>query len=71
MSISALREVGASRVEIRIMETILMFALDTLQGSFEKVKEYMNHDKETGRGKWIRTANNYRQEIGVTWEEML
>ena len=47
-----------------------MFALDTLQGSFEKVKDYMSHDKETGKGRWIRTANSYRQEIGVTWEKL-
>ena len=48
-----------------------MFALDTLNGNFEKVKDYMNHEKETGKGSWIKTANSYRMEIGVTWEEML
>ena len=70
--VAALRgEVGASRVETRVMETILMFALDTPKGNFEKVKDYMIHDKETGKGSWIRTANSYRIEIGVTWEEML
>ena len=31
-------EVGASRVESRVMETVLTFARDTLQGEFEKVK---------------------------------
>ena len=66
--VAALRgEVGASRVETRVMETILMFALDTLQGSFEKVKDYMNHDRETEKGSWIRTVNSYRQKIEVTW----
>ena len=70
--VAAIRgEVGASRVETRIMETILIIALDTLQGSFEKVKEYMNHEKETGKGRWIRTTNAYRQELGVTWEKLL
>ena len=32
-------EVGASRVESRVMETILMFARDTLQGKFDKSKK--------------------------------
>ena len=37
--VAALRgEVGASRVESRVMETVLMFTLDTLQGRFEQVK---------------------------------
>ena len=69
--VAALREVGASRVETRVMETILMFALDTLNGNFEKVKEYMNHEKETGKGSWIKTAISYMLEIGVKWEKML
>ena len=60
--VAAIRgEVGASRMETRIMETVLMFALDTLQGRFEKVKEYLNHEKETGKGGWIKAANTYRQ----------
>ena len=42
-------EVGASRVESRAMETILMFARDTLQGKFEKVKSYMDHEVETNK----------------------
>ena len=34
-------EIGASRVETRAMETVLMFTRDTLQGRFEKVKDYI------------------------------
>ena len=46
--VAALRgEVGASRVESRVMETVLMFALDTLQGKFEQVKGYLNHEIAT------------------------
>ena len=72
VSISALRgEVGASRVETRIMETILMFTKDTLTGTFRKVKEYMEHEKFTEKGIWIKTANTYREEIGMTWEQLL
>ena len=43
-TVAALRgEVGASRVETRVMETVLAFARDSLTGSFEKIKEYMEH----------------------------
>ena len=37
-AIAALREVGASRVETRVMETVLMFARDSLTGTFENMK---------------------------------
>ena len=71
-AVAAIRgEVGASRVETRVMETILLFAKDTLTGRFEKVKDYMDHEKSTGKGNWTKTANNYREEIGVSWEQML
>ena len=49
------------------METILLFAKDTLTGSFEKVKDYMDHERVTEKGSWIKTANSYR----VTWEQVL
>ena len=69
--VAALRgEVGASRVESRIMETVLMFALDTLQGKFEQVKGYMNHDIETRKERWMKAANSYKQELGLTWEDL-
>ena len=48
------------------METILLFAKDSLTGPFEKIKDYMSHEKETEKGIWIRTANIYRQEIGIS-----
>ena len=58
--VAALRgEVGASRVKNRIMDTILMFALDTLQESLKKVKDYRNHEKESGKGRRIRTTNSH------------
>ena len=69
--VAALRgEVGTSSVESRAMETVLMFTIDTLQGKFEHVKEYMNHEIETRKGRWIKAANTYRQELGLSWEEL-
>ena len=71
-AVAAIRgEIGASRVETRVMEMILLFAKDTLTGSFEKVKDYMEHEKLTRKGSWIKTANSYREEIGVSWEQVL
>ena len=31
----------------------------------------MEHEKITGKGSWIKTANSYREEIGVSWEQVL
>ena len=31
----------------------------------------MEHDKLTGKGIWIKTANAYRIEIGMTWDQIL
>ena len=55
-TVEALRgEIGASMMVSIIMETMLLFVLDTLSSSFEQVKNYMNHEIETGKGHWIRT----------------
>ena len=29
----------------------------------------MNHDIETGKGEWIRTVNEYRTRLGISWED--
>ena len=56
-SVESLRgEVGASMMSSRVMETMLSFIIDTLVGKFEKVKSYMLHEIETGKGQWIRTV---------------
>ena len=50
-TIESLRgEVGASMMSSRVMETMLSFMIDTLAGEFEKVKSYMLHEIETGKG---------------------
>ena len=63
-------EVGASKVETRVIETIMMFTRETLQGSFAKVKSYMEHELETGKGRWASTVYKYRQEIGIGWNDL-
>ena len=42
----------------------------TITGDFENVKKYMNHDIQTERGEWIRTANEYRMRLGISWEDL-
>ena len=29
----------------------------------------MNHDISTGKGQWIRTVNEYREKLGISWPE--
>ena len=63
-------EVEASSIESRIMETVLNFTRDTLQGRFIDVKSYMEHDLETGKGRWSRTVQKYRQELGIRHNDL-
>ena len=57
-SIESLRgEIGESMMTSRIMETMLYFVIDTLSGEFEKIKTYMLHEIETGKGQWMRAVN--------------
>merc|ERR1711895_334964 len=56
-------EVGASEVESRVAETILMFIRSTLQGEFEGIKSYMTHDLETGKGRWAREVKKTRERV--------
>ena len=30
----------------------------------------MNHEVETNKGKWMKAANKYKQELGLTWEDI-
>ena len=63
-------EVGASSVESRVIETMLTFARDTLQGKFEDIKGYMEHDLITNKGRWAKMIQRYSQEIGIEQEEL-
>ena len=50
-TVEALRgEIGASMMKTRIMETMLLFVIDTLTGNFEDIKRYMNDTINRGRG---------------------
>ena len=70
-TIAALRgDIRASRMETRAMETTLMYIIDMLQSTFEKIKMYLEHHIDTEGVEWMRTAKRYRQEINITWQEI-
>ena len=63
-------EVGASSIESRVMETVLNFTRNSLQGKFVDVKSYMEHDLETGKGRWSKTVHKYRQELRIRYNNL-
>ena len=70
-TIESLRgEIGASMVKTRIMQTMLTYVADTLSGKFKNVKNMMTDTIENEMGKWYRTVNGYRIELGISWEDL-
>ena len=61
-------EIGASMVKTRIMQTVLLYARDTLNSKFENVRVIMKDVIENEKGKWYKMADGYRNELGITWE---
>ena len=70
-SVESLRgEIGTSMMLTRIMETVLLFVVDTLSSSFEDLKMYMNDGIEKDKGQWINTVNDYRKRLEMSWEDL-
>ena len=63
-------EIGASMVISRIMETMLAYIIDTMNGKFQNIKTMMKHTIESGKGRWFRAVNSYREELEITWDEL-
>ena len=57
-------------VKSRIMETMLLFVVDTLASKFNNVKEMMMDSIEKGKGKWYNAVDEYRLELGLTWSKL-
>ena len=64
------REIGASLVKSRIMETMLAYLIDTMASDFTSIKNMMTDAIERGKGKWYNTINRYRLELGLTWKKL-
>ena len=64
-------EIGASMVKSRIMETMISYIIDVMKSSFINIKEMMIDMINKKRGKWYNTVNEYRNELGITWDDVL
>merc|ERR1712090_84472 len=70
-AVEALRgEIGASMVKLRIMETILLYLIDTLASQFTNVKLMMEDTILKGVGRWYKAVEEYRLELGITWNDL-
>ena len=70
-TVEALRgEIGASMVRSRVMETMLLYMVDTLASEFTNIKNMMKDTLTKRKGKWYNTINEYRQELEITWERL-
>ena len=70
-TVEALRgEIGASMVKSRIMETLLLYMIDTLSSQFTNIKLMMEDTILKGKGKWYKAVEEYRIELGLTWNDL-
>lgn len=53
------------------METMISYIIDVMKGSFINIKEMMIDTINKKRGKWYNTVNEYRNELGITWDDVL
>ena len=63
-------EMGASLVGSRIMETVLLYALDTMQGSFENIKDMMEDTMKVKRGRLYSNINKYMETLDISWDTL-
>merc|ERR1711913_123256 len=68
-TVDALRgEMGASLVGSRIMETMLLYAIDTMQGGFQNIKNMMEDTMKVKKGRWYVSIEKYMENLGISWE---
>merc|ERR1711874_696750 len=71
MGVDALRgEMGASLVDSRIMETMLLYAIDTMQGGFQNIKNMGEDTMKVKKGRWYISIEKYMENLGISWEEL-
>ena len=72
ISPEALRgKIGASMVKSRIMETSIAYILDVMNSEFTELKTMMQDSIKKEKGRWYNNINRYRQELKLTWDELL
>ena len=57
-------------VKSRIMETMLLYMIDTQASSFTNVKSMMKDTLDKKRGKWYNAIDEYREELELSWESL-
>merc|ERR1711874_97209 len=71
-TVDALRgEMGASLADSRIMETMLLYARDTMKGGFQNLKDMMTDTMKVGVGKWYTSITEYLSKLNVTWDNLI
>ena len=71
-TVEALRgEIGASMVKSRIMETMISYIIDVMKGDFINIKEMMIDTINKKKGKWYNTVDEYRNDLGITWDDIM
>ena len=70
-TIEALRgEIGASMMKSRIMETMLLYMIDTLASNFTNIKSMMRDTLAKKKGRWYKAIDEYREELELSWESL-
>merc|ERR1711913_134036 len=71
-TVDALRgEMGASLVESRIMETMLLYARDTMQGTFQNIKDMMEDTMVVKKGKWYASMKEHMRKLNTSWDDLI
>ena len=71
-AVCALRgEIGTSLMESRMMESTILLAKDGLEGDFDMVNSAIEFDRETEKGEWIRTVNQYLETLNISWDNLI
>ena len=64
-------EINAPMVKSRIIETMLAYIIDVMKGNFTNVKDMMMDTIKKQKGKWYTAVDEYREELGITWDDIL
>ena len=71
-TVDALRgEMGASLVESRIMETMLLYARDAMKGSFQNIKNMMEDTMVVKKGKWYNNMKDHLRKLNISWDNLI
>ena len=57
-------------VRSRVMDTMLLYMVDTLASEFTNIKNMTKDTLTKRKGKWYNNINEYRQELEITWERL-